>query len=110
VVVWLNSAAEMSGSTATRSDSAVGEAQRSSGFYDEGVLLLRHGHGEAEDGRRLGSSGTSSVVATACRPRAVTQRGRAEQALVGRSMSWWWRCVAQSTGTSTRRGSMEETN
>jgi hypothetical protein len=33
---------------------------------------------------------------------AVTQRSRAGQALVGESRSWWWRCVAQSTGTSAR--------
>jgi hypothetical protein len=50
VVVWLDSAAERSGSTATRADSAAGEAQLSSWFCDECVLLLQHGHGEAEDG------------------------------------------------------------
>jgi hypothetical protein len=75
VAVWLDSAVERSGSTAMRSNSAAGEAQLSSRFCDQGVLLLQHGHGEAEDGRRLGSSGTSSAVATACRGHSAQPRG-----------------------------------
>jgi hypothetical protein len=75
VVVWLDSAVERSGSTAMRSDSAAGEAQLSSRFCDEGVLLLQHGHDEVEDGRRLGSSGTSSAVATTCRGHLAQPRG-----------------------------------